>query len=129
MLMNFNAIYSELQKRNKNRDFYLKGTNEIVKVFIRDIVLVEGTKKGCRLWIKNEETKEYNAVNVKDSLETIVDDHPEFLRVKKSYAVNMDRVEYKMGMDLYLSGGYQLSVSRKYRDEFKKGFIKSKYYN
>lgn len=116
-------ILQELENSRKNGQFVLFDGNEAKNIFIRDIVCVEGTKRGSTLLVTDKKTGEESRVLIKESLEEIWNQYPELIRIHKSYLVNVHHIVSNKMNKVLLHDGKVLSVSRSYRNEATKAIF------
>lgn len=75
----------------KDRMFYVKSDYKQVRIMIDDIVYIEGVKDYIKIWMGNPLRSVSTLMNMK-TLENFLP-QPEFLRVHRSYIVNMKKIE------------------------------------
>ena len=101
------------QVKEKNNSVFVKDGNNLIKLFLNDIVLVEAYDKYCYIYTKE---KKY-LLNIQ--LKTVVDHLPEeqFLQVHRSYVINFDAIEkIRPGENIVEVAGKQIPVSKSHKN-------------
>lgn len=73
---------------------FVRSEGKMTKVDLRDLYIVEGYKNYVRLWIGNEKIIVHNTMK---NVEEFLKQNPAFLRVHKSYIINMKYVSEVFG--------------------------------
>lgn len=110
-------ILSELEESRKNGVFMSFDGKESLEILIRDIVYVEGTKRGSTLAVAEKKTGKISYIPIKESLEDIWNQFPELIRIHKSYLVNIMHIRSHKGNKILTQEGKVLSMSRSYKSE------------
>ena len=92
--------------------------NVQIELRLSDIVFVESYKRYVLIHTKKDEYKQYGKISDMEKMLC----QKEFLRVHKSYLVNMEHIVYATGTAVFLSSGHQLPISRRKRQEFNQNF-------
>ena len=96
--------------------FYVKADKKLVKVHYRDILYIEGLKD--YVIIRNETSRVITLQTMKSLENKLSTDH--FIRVHRSYIVNIDKIQSIMGNMLEILEKGQLKhipVGKNYRDQ------------
>lgn len=97
---------------------YLKSERKYVKVFLDDIVYIEGMKDYVRVHMTDSNLM--TAMNVK-TINKQLDDRL-FVRVSKSYIINVDYIDEVSTRSVFVNGK-ELSIGKTYRDNFFDNYI------
>lgn len=105
----------------RDRYFFVKSDYKLVKVYLDDLMYIEGLKDYVRIYIKGQKKPVLSLLNMKaieDALPV-----PEFMRIHRSYIANMsmvktfDRAHVKINdITLPLSEKYKEDVLNYFRD-------------
>lgn len=113
------AAEAELREKQYTMDdaIFIKSKNRLVKVALHDILFVEANDIYSNVYIRD------NKYIVNYTLKAIAEKFPDksFLRVHRSYLVNLQKVEAIEYNDLLLQG-HRIPVGKTYRDELMKYF-------
>lgn len=118
----FKADYSSNNIENITDDhFFAKADRKIFKVYFNNILFIEGLKDYVVMHTENQ--KVITAMNIK----TIYDQLPKhmFVRVSKSYIINVKRVESVDNNTVYI-GKSEIPIGNIYRDFFFNEFVTKK---
>jgi DNA-binding LytR/AlgR family response regulator len=114
-----NKVEERLEKhgeQEENDHFYVKADKKLVKVFYRDMLYIEGLKDYVIL------RNEHNRVITLQTMKSLENKLPKenFIRVHRSYIVNIDKIQSIMGNMLEIEEKGQIKhipVGKNYRDE------------
>jgi len=113
----------ELEKRNLNvlesndKFLFLKSEYKIIRINFDDIIYVEGMKDYVKVFLKNE-PKPVLSINSMKSLEAKLPES-RFMRVHRSFIVNLDRVEV-IERSRIVFGKVYIPVSDQYKEKFQR---------
>lgn len=100
-------------KREEDRFFYVKSEYRLVRVMLDDIIYIEGLKDYVKIRLASSQKSVSCLMNMK-TLEDYLP-QPEFMRVHRSYIVNMKKVEAIDRLRLVF-GDMFIPVSDSYKD-------------
>ena len=125
MISELDAILKEMIQRNK-KDYILgKQGAALCKVRVSDVLFIETTRTGCRAVVTHESNSaEKNEVTLSDRIDRIENDYMEFVRIHKSFLVNLSRIKKIDKTEVILEDGTVLLSSRPYQKQ-----IREKYKN
>lgn len=115
----FNADHSSSNIENVTEDhFYVKADRKIFKVYIENILFIEGLKDYVVMHTENQ--KVITAMNIK----TIHDQLPKnmFVRVSKSYVINVKKIDSIDNNTVFI-GKSEIPIGNIYRDSFFNDFV------
>lgn len=122
-----NKVEERMEKREEiveTDHFYVKADKKLVKVFYKDMLYIEGLKDYVIL--RNETNRVITLQTMKSLESKLPADH--FIRVHRSYIVNIDKIQSVMGNMLEIQEKGQIKhipVGKNYRDQLM-GMIESK---
>lgn len=105
---------SALQKSDEEDYFYVKSEYKMVQVQMSRLLYVEGLKDYLRLYIEDEPKPLLTLLSMKTIEEKLP--KPRFLRIHRSYIVQMDKVQAVNKSSLVIQNT-TLPISEGYRDE------------
>ncbi|ELR68385.1 response regulator receiver [Fulvivirga imtechensis AK7] len=112
-IASYNNMKSGVQKRSLNKDYvFLKENQQFVKIAYDDILYLQADRAYSQV-ITKDKLFTFSS-NMKNIYEQI--DHPAFLRVHRSYVVNLNRITAIDGNVLKL-GDKSVQMSKEYRDD------------
>ena len=97
---------------------YLKSERKYVKVYLDDIVYIEGMKD--YVMVQMLESRLMTAMNVKTINKQLDDSF--FVRVSKSYIINVDYIE-EVSTQNVIVNGKEISIGKTYKDHFFDNYI------
>ena len=100
--------------------FVLKSEGVSYRIPFRDILFFEASNKKVQLHTAGQQIEYY------DSIENLTGSLPEgFVRCHRGYLVNTSHIEEMRGadMELKLTGGYRIPLSRSYKDAVKQAIV------
>lgn len=110
-------VISQLESEKKTF-ITLKVHKKIIKLKAQDIYYIESRTRVVNIYGKDSE----QSVHIK--LDEFMKQMPDmFLRVHKSYAVNMDKIQYFSAEGVILQNGQKVSISRSKYKEAKERFL------
>lgn len=110
-----NSVSSEFKIQHDDTFFFFKtdGKNKFAKVFLDDILFVEGLKNYVSVQLKNEQIITYNTLkHLNESLPEL-----QFIQIHKSFIVSLKHID-KIDNDSVWIGSRQLPIGNTYRKAF-----------
>ena len=104
----------EIHELKKDRFLFVKSDYKVLRLDFDNIIYIEGVKDYVKFHLDNEETPILSLMNMKKLEHQMTGD--EFLRVHRSYIVNMRKVRRIERMKLIFSKG-SIPISESYKDE------------
>ena len=101
-----------------NDDLFIKQSNQFIKVNLSDLLYLEADNIYTNLFTNNR--KYVLRLTLSGILERI--NHPELVRIHRSYAVNLNKVESFNEAEVKI-GSQLISLSRSHKDEFLGHFL------
>jgi DNA-binding LytR/AlgR family response regulator len=117
-----NKVEDRLEKQGsaaENDHFYVKADKKLVKVFYKDMLYIEGLKDYVIL--RNEKNRVITLQTMKSLENKLPQEH--FIRVHRSYIVNIDKIQSIMGNMLEINEKGQIKhipVGKNYREQLMK---------
>ena len=114
------AYFSEKRKKRLIIDdeyIFVKSDYKLLQIRIRDILYVEGFKDYVKFYLVNEPTPIVSLINMKKIDEFLP--HPQFLRIHRSYIVQMSKVKL-VDRGRVVFGNEYIPISESYKDEVQK---------
>ncbi|WP_209330206.1 LytR/AlgR family response regulator transcription factor [Lunatimonas salinarum] len=96
---------------------FLKVEYQLVKVFLKDIICVEGYKDYVKVHLKDRPHPLLSLTSLKNLEEILPSEH--FMRVHRSFIVSLDHIESVTKNTVNL-GSFNIAVSDHYKDNFLK---------
>ena len=113
------SIIKELQKRTPKLLKITEAGGDMISFDIRTILYAEAQRKECRIVTTlGEETIRYRFMD----LEAYLEEH-HFIRIHRSYLVNMDYISRITKTSVILTNGEELPISRGSSEQIKQKFI------
>jgi len=109
------AIIKSDYSENEKGHIHIKSGGKIVKIFIDDILYIEGMKDYLSLHT-SQQKRIITLMSFKNILEKIA--HKNFIRVHKSFIVNADKIEQYTNDEIKI-GDIKIPVSRTYKKGIK----------
>jgi len=107
---------SDVRQNQKEDDFFFfktDGKNKFAKVFLKDILFVEGLKNYVSVQLKNEQIITYNTLkNLRENLP-----ETQFFQIHKSFIISLKHID-KIDNDSVWIGTRQLPIGNTYRKAF-----------
>lgn len=92
---------------------FVRAEGRLIRIDLRELALVEGLKDYVRLWMGNTKLVVHTTMKgIEESLRT----HPMFLRISKSYVVNLAHVTEIEGNSISVKG-QQLTIGATYKEQ------------
>jgi two-component system, LytTR family, response regulator LytT len=113
----------ELENRNlsglesNDKFLFLKSEYKIIRINFNDILYIEGMKDYVKVFLKNE-PKPVLSINSLKSLESKLPE-PKFMRVHRSFIVNLDRVEV-IERARIVFGKVYIPIGEQYKEKFQR---------
>lgn len=122
MTKEFVDVFHEIEKKHRNKDFITMKEGHPIRIRIKDIVYVEGTKRGSTLFLAREKTDKERFLQIREGIDDLYVEHAELYRIHKSYLINSDHIMVFNKDNVILDDGTELSVSRPYQEGLIKRF-------
>ncbi|MBQ6091075.1 MAG: response regulator transcription factor [Lachnospiraceae bacterium] len=117
--LEINSILKKLV--NNNQRMFLPGKNkdEIIRVYVQNVLYLENSRRGSTAYILEPTLAEERSIPISSKLDNIEKEYPDFVRIHRSYLVNINHVD-RVDIDkVVLDNNTELSVSRPYRKELR----------
>jgi len=111
----FNIPDNVPQNQKEDSFFFFKtdGKNKFAKVFLKDILFIEGLKNYVSVQLKNEQIITYNTLkNLRENLPEML-----FIQVHKSFIISLKHID-KIDNDTVWIGNKHLPIGNTYRKAF-----------
>lgn len=92
---------------------FLKSDGKYIRINLEELCFVEGLKDYVRIWTASRKIIVYTKMK---SLEARLSKNPEFMRINKSYIVNLNFIEEVEGNFVRIIG-QQITIGNTYRNE------------
>jgi len=122
MTKEFVDVFHEIEKKHRNKDFIAMKDGHPIRIRIKDIVYIEGTKRGSTLFLARENTDKERFLQIREGIDNLYVEHAELYRIHKSYLINSDHIMVFNKDKVILDDGTELSVSRPYQEGLIKRF-------
>ncbi len=113
---------SEVNISSADEVLFVRTEGKMRKLHLNELVFIEGYKNYIRLWLEREKILVHNTMK---NFETHLADHPLFLRISKSYIINLKYISTVQGNCVNI-GGQTLLIGNIYKEEVQKTFNKYK---
>ena len=101
---------------SKNKSFlFVNSEYSIVKVFLSDIVYIEGLKDYVKIHTANSSKALITKISLKKIEESL--NSNQFIRIHKSYIVSLDKIQHIRNNKIHMTKA-QLPLSLTYKDDF-----------
>lgn len=105
---------------NADNTLFVKSDGKLVRIDLSKLWFIEGLKDYVRLWTEQGKVVVHNTMK---NMEETLHAHANFIRIHKSYIVNMDFITEVDGNAVNIKGE-MLSIGNTYRDEIHKLFLR-----
>lgn len=99
---------------------FVKSDGKLVKIDLTEVLYVEGMKDYLKIWLKDSHIIIHNTLK---NMEDLLDKYSDFLRVNRSYIVNLSKVNAIEGNMLHLDG-HTLVIGNTYKEKVMSVFDK-----
>lgn len=120
----FNDVFDQALKqlRTEKADIKIKFDGEIITILLKDILYMESVGHILKIYTNGSKIKTYSCYSTLSNMEKELKDRG-FLRIQKSYLVNMKHIKKLNCTEVTLDNGQNLRVSAKTYSECKKKYL------
>lgn len=113
------SVISELQKRKPKTIKFTETNGDIISFDARTIIYAEAQRKECRIVTTGrDEIIKFKFMDLENALKDL-----HFIKIHRSYIVNMDFISKITKNSVILTNGEELPISRGSSEELKQQFI------